>query len=193
MNTSAATATTIAQSDIDRLVDGELDDAARASLVRALDRSPDGWKRCAAAFLEAQAWTQAARSIAPVAASPVRPGHLGARPILRQLLTIAAVVAVAFCAGFVSRSAGPIERLAQRDGQVVHEARPAPAARPRQVAVADVSGASAVPEYVRSQMERQGYRVEGGRKVIELALEDGRRVTVPVDTVSYRYVGQRIH
>ncbi|MEX2138009.1 MAG: hypothetical protein WD894_02020 [Pirellulales bacterium] len=40
----------------DRLVDGELSATEERALVAALDAQPDGWRRCAAAFLEARAW-----------------------------------------------------------------------------------------------------------------------------------------
>ncbi len=43
---------------IDLLVDGELDDDRRRTLLAELDRRPDGWRRCALAFLEAQAWRE---------------------------------------------------------------------------------------------------------------------------------------
>jgi hypothetical protein len=56
---------------LDLLVDGELNDAERRELLLRLDRSPDGWRRCAAAFLEAQAWRGEARAL--VAAEPVHP------------------------------------------------------------------------------------------------------------------------
>jgi hypothetical protein len=46
---------------IDRLVDGELSDAERRALLLQLDAEPDGWRRCALAFLEAQCWREAAR------------------------------------------------------------------------------------------------------------------------------------
>lgn len=41
---------------LDRLVDGELTDAERRELLLRLERTPDGWRRCALAFLENQAW-----------------------------------------------------------------------------------------------------------------------------------------
>lgn len=41
---------------LDRLVDGELSDAERRRLLASLDGRPDGWRRCAMAFLEAQSW-----------------------------------------------------------------------------------------------------------------------------------------
>jgi len=43
---------------LDRLIDGELDEPARRQLLERLDIQPDGWRRCAMAFLEAQAWRQ---------------------------------------------------------------------------------------------------------------------------------------
>ncbi len=41
---------------LDLLVDGELSEEDRRALLRLLDREPGGWRRCALAFLEAQAW-----------------------------------------------------------------------------------------------------------------------------------------
>ena len=49
---------------LDRLVDGELADDERRELLLQLEKNPDGWRRCALAFLEAQTWRQA---LAPVA------------------------------------------------------------------------------------------------------------------------------
>jgi hypothetical protein len=40
----------------DRLVDGELSESKRTELLASLDQEPDGWRRCALAFLEAQCW-----------------------------------------------------------------------------------------------------------------------------------------
>jgi hypothetical protein len=56
---------------LDLLVDGELNDAQRRELLLRLERSPDGWRRCAAAFLEAQAWRGETRAMtAPQAPAP---------------------------------------------------------------------------------------------------------------------------
>jgi len=41
---------------LDRLVDGSLDLPAQRDLVTRLDQIPQGWRHCALAFLEAQAW-----------------------------------------------------------------------------------------------------------------------------------------
>jgi hypothetical protein len=42
----------------DRLVDGELSESDRRELLSNLDNEPDGWRRCALAFLESQCWKQ---------------------------------------------------------------------------------------------------------------------------------------
>jgi hypothetical protein len=184
---------------LDRLVDGELGQAERQQLLRQLDREPDGWKRCALAFLEAQAWGEtiaagAAEGVArmPAAVPPSRPRSLP------RLAALAAAVAVAFGVGFVSRGAGSWDR---GTGVRTVAQRPQPAApvgealvpRPVASATPPAGAAASVPEYLRRQMERQGYRVQGDRKMVSVALQDGRKVAVPVETVSLRYVGQRIH
>jgi len=48
---------------LDRLVDGELNETERRKLLLRLEHSPDGWRRCALAFLEAQAWRLEARAV----------------------------------------------------------------------------------------------------------------------------------
>jgi hypothetical protein len=47
---------------LDRLVDDELTDAERRELLLRLERTPDGWRRCALAFLENQAWRSESKS-----------------------------------------------------------------------------------------------------------------------------------
>jgi len=41
---------------LDRLVDGEMSADDRRQMIAALEARPDGWRRCALAFLEAQSW-----------------------------------------------------------------------------------------------------------------------------------------
>ncbi len=41
---------------LDRLVDGELSEFQRRQLLASMDQRPEGWRRCALAFLEAQSW-----------------------------------------------------------------------------------------------------------------------------------------
>jgi hypothetical protein len=43
---------------LDRLVDGELSGSERRQLLESFDKRPEGWRRCALAFLEAQSWRE---------------------------------------------------------------------------------------------------------------------------------------
>ncbi len=125
--------------EIDRLVDGELDPEARRDLLKRLDGSPDGWRRCALAFLEGQEFRLAARGWlaqrkrGPVGLgawgraerAPSGEGHgLGARSARPQapgatrigspgrLAMAASLVVLAFLAGFAARGrpTAPIDR-----------------------------------------------------------------------------------
>jgi len=61
--------------------------------------------------------------------------------------------------------------------------------------IADVRGPGdlrePIPPYVRSQLERQGYRIDSRHGVVSLSLPDGRSVKVPADRHHFRYVGRR--
>jgi hypothetical protein len=46
------------ENQIDRLVDGEMNETDRRELLLQFEREPEGWRRCALAFLEAQCWKQ---------------------------------------------------------------------------------------------------------------------------------------
>ena len=66
---------------LDRLVDGELPEGQRRELLTSLDQQPDGWRRCALAFLEAQSWGEALgevvradRGLSPFAESAEKKG-----------------------------------------------------------------------------------------------------------------------
>lgn len=62
---------------LDRLVDGEVTETERRELLLRLERSPEGWRRCALAFLEAQAWRGEARAMA------TEPAYAATAPKLR--------------------------------------------------------------------------------------------------------------
>lgn len=70
---------------LDRLVDGELTSDERRALLRRLDEEPEGWRRCALAFLEAQALRESLGSLAdelraPRRESRVEPVEVASRP-----------------------------------------------------------------------------------------------------------------
>jgi len=67
---------------LDRLVDGEIDESQRRALLARLEGAPEGWRRCALAFLEAQAWREALESpLHGGSEAPAATGGLGTRDI----------------------------------------------------------------------------------------------------------------
>ena len=62
----------------DRLVDGEMGEEDRRVLLSQMDREPGGWRSCALAFLEAQAWKrELAALLSPPAQSAAKPQPAG--------------------------------------------------------------------------------------------------------------------
>lgn len=119
---------------IDRLVDGELSGDERRELLAALDSQPDGWRRCALAFLEAQTWrSEMKRIVAPVAIATTNPSvsAIPPAPSSRRFggawLAAAAALLVAFGLG---RQLGVGERAELNEAQLagVEEAAPDPRA-----------------------------------------------------------------
>jgi len=94
---------------LDRLVDGELSGDEYRELLEALDKEPDGWRRCAMAFLESQAWRQelgglqveerASSAEAPDTVTRDRAGNLSKQQLAGLLLAMAASFVVAFVGG----------------------------------------------------------------------------------------------
>lgn len=55
---------------LDRLVDGELTPDEYRALLQTIEMHPDGWRRCALAFLEAQAWGQELTGLRNIQTAP---------------------------------------------------------------------------------------------------------------------------
>jgi hypothetical protein len=97
---------------LDRLVDGELASAERRRLLESFDRDPEGWRRCALAFLEAQSWREELGQIASaspetatekMASSAVRSGRKSQWTSGIQWLALAASLLLAFGLGWIQR------------------------------------------------------------------------------------------
>jgi hypothetical protein len=172
--------------DIERLVDGELSESDRLEVLRLIETTPDGWQRCALAFLEAQAFTQALKGQSCSPKTTSRPRHRVAK-----LAMAASLLAVAFYAGFASRG-GP-ERPSEGVEPPIVLAQQTPAepntskltevlrVKPQEIEISD---------YVREQWERRGYLIEKTQKSYSMNLDDGRKVSIPVDNVELRFVGR---
>ncbi|MDP6447226.1 MAG: hypothetical protein QGG36_01420 [Pirellulaceae bacterium] len=99
---------------IDRLVDGELDSQERRETILNLDRDDTGWRRCALAFLEDQAWRQDVPSADEGRVQPVVSGDPSDLPAMREQAPasrswwlIAATLLAAFVAGVAARDVIP--------------------------------------------------------------------------------------
>jgi hypothetical protein len=196
---------------IDRLVDGELPDAARRALLLRLATEPDGWRRCALAFLEAQTLREALGPLAvrgrDVARSAVVPGGPGRtlkprRRAVAHLAALAAGLAAAFALGWVlhGRSVEDAPRAApgQGGGSIVvapsDPPRPAPGDLAAGGAPPPAPGDSRGPlDPMVKRWEQRGYRAERQDRRVSLELKDGRRLDVPVHEVRLRYVGGRTY
>lgn len=87
--------------ELDRLVDGELSPAEYQLLLGTLDAQPQGWRRCALAFIEAQAMRGGLRELRSECLTTIRPI---ASPIAAPALKRAGQgwwIALAMAAGFL--------------------------------------------------------------------------------------------
>jgi hypothetical protein len=104
---------------LDLLVDGELDAARRRELLSWCRHDPEGWRRCALAFLEAQSWRQelsaaaqpGAVAVPAVALPAARSESLKTRPLRFWIgpLAMAASFFLAFSLGLLWRGWAPGE------------------------------------------------------------------------------------
>src|SRR5258708_1569066 len=97
---------------MDRLVEGELTDEERRRMLESFDPEPDGWKRCARAFLEAQSWRAAMQEAPtlPLALSADGPHRSGG--LHRHWFMVAAALLLAFSMGFAVGQPGRSGTLA---------------------------------------------------------------------------------
>jgi hypothetical protein len=105
----------------DRIVDGELSAEELRIAVRALEREPDGWRRCATAFLEAQCLRASLRTLgrperdgASSQSDPLNVGGGVRSSPYRWLRFVAAagIVAASFAIGWIAhgtRSGAPTQ------------------------------------------------------------------------------------
>ncbi|HEY2158769.1 MAG TPA: hypothetical protein VGH33_24270 [Isosphaeraceae bacterium] len=182
--------------EIDRLVDGELDPAARRDLLNRLDSSPDGWRCCALAFLEGQEFRALGKRCQEPILGQSAPGTFStptrtANP--RRLAIAASLVALAFLAGFAAR--GRTAGRADEPRRLIAESAPREVPNPAEVAPAALAipavdaAPPAMPEYVQAQWARAGYDVKPSRRVISVE-EGGRKATFPVDSYRFEFVGR---
>jgi hypothetical protein len=193
---------------IDRLVDGELPNPVRRELLLRFETEPDGWRRCALAFLEAQTWRSSLDSISTMVLAaphslPARDGAehgSRARLSVARLIGLAAGLAIAFAMGWESNAwhaelpAGRATARVQSPESIANHP-PLPEA-PMNSGVKSVQAAKA-PEKptlldpLIKKWEQRGYRAEWQKRQISMELRDGRKIDVPIREYELRYIGGR--
>ncbi len=191
---------------LDRLVDGELPDAERRAALHRLEAEPDGWRRCALSFLEAQTWREA---LAPMTAT-VQPATLPAQQRRRSsrsravagFAALAASLALTFALGWaLHRTPGvpsgetpPAQVRNPSMAPAVESRRPelAQQTNPFAPPVPSTGQHAALPDVVK-QLEQQGYQAETQTRLVSVKLNDGRKVEVPIHEVRFKYVGDRTY
>lgn len=187
---------------LDRLVDGELAEDERRALLRRLEADPDGWRCCALAFLESQAWREALRPLVrPAQQSPRTAPAMEGRPRGRwrpvaHRAALAASLAAAFTLGWALHRPPPETAPtplppATEVATNVDLPRPEPAAQPSPPSAP--AGATAALEHVVKQWAQRGYHAELQKRQVSMELHNGRKLKLPVHEVRLRYVGDRTY
>jgi hypothetical protein len=200
---------------IDRLVDGELPEDTRRALLARLDAVPDGWRRCALAFLEAQAWRE---TFVPVAAGCYRLSSTRAAEALalagsearvratrrfgaaQITVGLAASLLTAFTLGWLARGG----RTGAGNGAEIN-ATPVTITKTESPNVPTLAHADPIetedghqpptpmPDPIVARLESRGYQVDRRQRLIAVETKDGRRMTMPIEEVRLRFVGDRTY
>jgi anti-sigma factor RsiW len=196
--------------DIDRLVDGELPDGERRRLLLRLESEPDGWRRCALAFLEAQSWRAAFRPLAAtdgtVPQLPVTPAGRHHKPRKRlyvaRLAALAACFAVAFALGW-GLHGGAAKNSSDAAIARPESSAPVKTSEPLQSTPFELQARESRPvkpteqasllDPVVKKWEQRGYHAERQQRLISMELKDGRKVELPIHEVRLEYVGGRTY
>lgn len=153
---------------LDRLVDGELSGEEYRRLLRSLDQHPDGWRRCALAFLEAQAWQRDLSAVrrqaiarddappSPPARTPRRSRGWG------EILAVAASFFVAFALGVAYQARRPEPPAAPQSAPLAQQDQASPSApglsdQEQEFALAPAESDAAPPAQASPGIEPRGY------------------------------------
>jgi hypothetical protein len=203
---------------LERLACGELDETARAPVLNWLDADPSRWRLCGLAFLEAQAWTETLGQWDQCQAPAMRHPKRETAPQspfahAARIAALAASLLIAFVIGWHARPAmsrvgvqpqladePPLHMTADPVLASLSVQSPLGAAQPATIQIPVVPSASPttqvnheIPDYVRQQWERRGYRVTTERRYLFAKLPDGQQVVVPVEQFVVNRVPAKVY
>ncbi|MFO0868528.1 MAG: hypothetical protein U0935_06225 [Pirellulales bacterium] len=191
------TAPLVDDSTLDRLVDGEVHGAEYRRLLVTLEATPDGWRRCALAFLSAQALRRelslpvpAVTAAAPVPHVPANVPQPASGWSATHWLALAASWLMVFglawewsAARHDSRSPAP-----SATGVTTDLPRPSPALPPPTPSPAPAANGMnwvrteerVLPRQLVEQLRERGHDLQVREHFFPLQLQDGQQVIVPV-------------
>ncbi|MCA9266123.1 MAG: hypothetical protein KDA60_19825 [Planctomycetales bacterium] len=187
----------IGQAKLGRLVDGELDSKQRRDLLDRIRQHPEGWKKCALAFLEDQAWRQdlsdsmtsiphTSDESKSVGLAVVESSHEGWHTsIVVRRFAWAAVVLVAFGSGVFLRGL----RMADTHSPPVAAVPPTDSrdeptdSEPTRDDVSPPAPRQLTQAEVDRVLSRLGHRMQRRAGYVSITLDDGRDAVVPVEEI----------
>jgi hypothetical protein len=172
---------------LQRLVDGEMPADERQGFLRELDQRKDAWREVALAFVEDQAWREALTSGSVTPVTTPTQSIVRARPhFLLRVLQLAAA------ACFVVLLSGLSFQLGQASTQKASQRASAEIAS---VAATDAEARQVQPfqsklRQTDERLKALGYRLRAEQQLYEGILKDGRRLAVPVLSMTVANYGQ---
>lgn len=198
----------ITQRILDRLVDGELDETERRTVLNALERQPETWRACAIAFLEHQALADSVPNMVTAASDG---GDIGLsrndRIRWTGLLALAATAFFAFVLGLQSdgwlrtRDVGPaIVESASESQPKATAVKPEPYLVNNQAGGASafsledfLTRESIIPSQLLQDLEQSGNLVQKHRGLVPMLRPDGTQVLVPYEELEITPVKHMTH
>lgn len=176
------------EEEIELLVDGELEEDERAALFRRLDGADEarGWKRCALALLEAQAWRSAMECDPPVPKVRMRVRRLA------PALSVVAAALMGFLAAAMLVKPWEAEATAEADaadatGAAEVQYVPYPVVEYNGfVAASDERGnryyrtQGDVPEFFLRALREAGHDIRRIERVVAVPREDDEPLRLPM-------------
>lgn len=196
---------------IEALVDGTLGEEERSALLLQLDAEPGGWRRCALAFLEDQAFRAAIvestdslrRQEWPAATQPAARSRIAPRAALAASLIVAfgvgwalprpARVAQTATIAKGSSTATPATNGAQPPSSLVRMATPRGGQLRADRSESTSADDSPLSHDALARLARDGYAVEMRSGLAAILAPGGEPLPVPVAEVELRYVGNHIY
>jgi hypothetical protein len=188
---------------LDRLVDGDLTGQPYRQLLSDLETQPNGWRRCALAFLEAQAWRSELRTMPQECGQPESPSTGAILPAARRrmiewLLAAAVGILIALPLGMQLRRQPETVVTPSvpesEDGVEATEIVQVTDTGRDEGSVEDVGTdyeawldqeGSALPVELVRALESIGTQIRRQRGLLPVETEDGRRFVMPIERVEF--------